>query len=161
MPGFALLVFGFAALAPASRAATSCPWLTQGSAEAVLGGKVSAVVTLTPSSGEGVCTFSRAGQPPDLPDSLKIVVERRAVHWCPAGSPALKGIGNEAVTCTARPSATASTQIIVSRVRNLHFMVRLTTHTPAARKQPSDATEATTPVNPIEQVAEQVAGNLF
>ena len=142
-------------LAPATvRAANNCPWLTQGSAETALGGKVSATVKVS-NSGEGFCTFSRQEGPKD---TLKVVVQKAAVGSCPAGSPELKGIGNEAVLCAMRRSPNESVEMIVSRVRELHFTIRVTTHKKgnAAGDESPNRMESV-----LEQLAEQVAGNLF
>lgn len=142
-------------LAPATvSAANNCPWLTQGSAETALGGRVSATVKVS-SSGEGSCTFLRQEGPRD---TLKVVVQKAAMGSCPAGSPELKGIGNEAVMCTMRRSPNESVEMIVSRVRELHFTVQVTTHkrgSAAGDGRPDRMDSA------LEQLAEQVAGNLF
>lgn len=149
----ALLVVAFALLAPAkSGAAGHCPWLTKGSAETALGGTVIATAQVS-DSGEGYCTFLREDNPKDM---LKIVVQKAALPECPAGSLKLKGIGNEAAICTVQRSPQESVDMIVSRVRDLHFSVVMTAH-----RRPSNGREVSPADSPIEQVAEQVAGNLF
>jgi hypothetical protein len=155
----ALLLFSAALLMPAKlSAATNCPWFTKGSAETTLGGTVSATVQVS-DSGEGSCTFTReqATTKDEFKDVLKISVQKAPPQpSCPAGSPKLAAIGNEAVTCMLRRPPEESVEMIVSRVRELHFTVSLTTH-----KQKRPATNPNEPDDTLEQVAEQVAGNLF
>jgi len=154
----ALLLVSVAVLLPAKlSAAPKCPWLTKGSAETALGGSVSATVQVS-GSGEGTCTFTRedAATKDDFKDVLKISVQKTPQSTCPAGSPKLMAIGNEAVTCTLHRSPAGSTEMIVSRVRDLHFTVSITSHKQGA--QP--ATQSESP-DALEQVAEQVAGSLF
>jgi hypothetical protein len=155
----ALLLFSIAFLMPAQlSAATSCPWLTKGSAATALGGSVSATVQVS-ESGEGTCTFTReeATSKDNFKDVLKISVQKAPPQpSCPAGSPKLAAIGNEAVTCTLRRQPQQSVEMIVSRVRDLHFTVSITTH-----KQGAQPTNQDQSADALEQVAEQVAGNLF
>lgn len=152
---FAFL-FGLCIAIPLPAAATTaknCPWLNQGSAEAALGGSVSAAVQVS-ESGEGFCTFSR--EQGNSKETFKIVVQKKPLPSCPAGSPSVKGIGNEAVECTARQSAKESAQMIVSRVRGTYFTV---TMTPA--EQQTASPESSHADSAIERVAQLVSGNLF
>jgi len=154
----ALILFSCAFLMPARlRAANNCPWLTKGSAETALGGNVSVNVQVS-DSGTGTCTFSRvqATTKDGFKDVLKISVQKAPQANCPSGSPKLTGIGNEAVLCTVQRSPEESVEMIVSRVRELHFTISMTSH-----KKPPKSTEANYADSPIEQIAEQVAGNLF
>lgn len=155
----ALLLFSVAFLIPTKlSAATNCPWLTKGSAATALGGSVSVTVQVS-DSGEGSCTFTReeATSKDNFKDALKISVQKALPQpSCPAGSPKLTTIGNEAVTCTLRRQPEESMEMIVSRVRDLHFTVSITTH-----KQGAQAPNQNQPADALEQVAEQVAGNLF
>jgi hypothetical protein len=138
---------GTAALAPAG-----CPWLTSGSAAHALGGDVSATVKVS-NSGEGSCNFSRREGPPD---ALEILVSKAALLTCPSDSMSLKGIGNEAHSCKPRAARGEVEEMITSRVRDLHFTVLLTTR---SQKIPSKSDD---PQNDaLEQIAEQVAGNLY
>ena len=142
---------------PASlHAANRCPWLTEGSAAAALGGDVVSTVQLG-KSGEGTCTFSREHD--GAKDTLKIRVQESARAMCPAGSQKLSGIGDEAVACALRRSG-ESVAIIESRVRELHFQIALTIHTPKARSG-DESPNRNGADSAIEQIAEQVAGNLF
>jgi hypothetical protein len=153
----ALILFSLALLMPAKSAANSCPWLTKGSAEAALGGSVTAIVQIS-DSGEGSCTFTRElATSKDAPkDMLKIVVQKASQAPCPEGSLKLKGIGNEAMMCTEQRSPQESIDRIVSHVRDLNFTVTMTAH-----KRPPNNPEVSPADSAVEQIAEQVAGNLF
>jgi hypothetical protein len=138
--------------ASASSAATSCPWITQGSAATALGGPVTAAVQVS-DSGEGACTFTRQDGPQN---SLKVVVQRTAQNSCPMESPKLKGIGNEAVLCKVQQAPNERIEIVASRVRELHFTVSL-----SLQGNTSQASEISRAEEAVKQIAEQVAGNLF
>jgi len=137
--------------ASTSSAATNCPWLAQGSAAAALGGPVTASVQVS-DSGEGACTFTRDG----AGNNLKIVVQRTPQKSCPAESTKVKGIGNEAVFCKVQESPNELIEMVVSRVRELHFTVSLAVHRSASHTSETSGAE-----DAVKQVAEQVAGNLF
>ena len=131
------------------KAATAgCPWLTEGTAATALGVDVLATVNVS-DSGEGVCKFS--GKPSSA-DSLEIMVSKASLPTCPEGSRELKGIGNEAMRCTHGHVV----EMISSRVRDLHFTVTITSH-----RQKNDAKADELQNDPLEQVAEQVAGSLY
>jgi|SRR5277367_3086251 len=155
----ALLLFSVVFLMPAKLfAANSCPWLTKGSAATALGGSVSVAAQVS-ESGEGTCTFTReeATSKDNFKDVLKISVQKAPPQpSCPAGSAKVAAIGNEAVTCTLHRLPLESVEMIVSRVRDLHFTVSITTH-----KEGAQAPNQNQPTDPLEQIAEQVAGNLF
>lgn len=129
----------------------SCPWLTQGSAANALGGLVTVTVQVS-DSGEGTCAFTRQQ---GTNDSLKISVQRVAQDSCPDGSVKLKGIGNEAVLCRVQRSPNELVEMVVSRVRELHFTVSFSLRGESRTGDVSRAEEA------VKQIAEQVAGNLF
>lgn len=135
-----------------SHASTGCPWLTEGSAARALGGEVSVTVKVS-DTGEGACRFSR--QPGSM-DALEILVSKATLPACPAESTPLKGIGNEAATCRPHSSRAEAVEMISSRVRNLHFTVTLTT-----RGQKSAVKSVDPQDDALEQIAEQVAGNLY
>jgi hypothetical protein len=128
---------------------TTCPWLTQGSASSLLGGDVSIKVHLS-DTGAGSCRFLRPH------DSLEILVSKAALTSCPTGSIALKGIGNQAARCEAPGSHSGGVDMISGRVRDLHFTVTRTAH---GQKRPVRLPDAQQ--DPLEQIAEQIAGNLF
>jgi len=137
----------------ALRAGPVCPWLTQGSAAAMLGGDVFAVIKLTP-AGEGSCVFSF--QRGVAMYSLEVVVGSTPRSTCPPASPKLPGIGNEAVACRLQRSPNDAVEVVSSRVRTLYFTVSL---------KIQGATNPGIPLNKqrdmVERAAEQVAGNLF
>jgi hypothetical protein len=166
---FSLLLFSSAALAqtqygsapvkPGSPVPTGagCPWLTAGSAARTLGGEVSVTVKLS-EMGEGLCSFSRQQ---GSPDSLEILVSKAALPMCPPDSTALKGIGNEALSCRHGGAHSDSVEMISSRVRDLHFTVTLTTRAQKTSAKTADAQSADPQNDALEQIAEQVAGNLY
>jgi hypothetical protein len=129
-----------------------CPWLTSGSAAHTLGGEVSVTAKVT-NTGEGSCSFSRQQSPPD---SLEVLVSRATLAVCPADSTGLKGIGNEALTCRLKGSRNEAVEMISSRVRDLHFTVTLTARGRKTTTKPADPHD-----DALEQIAEQVAGNLY
>ena len=132
-------------------AQTGCPWLTDGSAAHALGGEVSATVKVA--EDEGTCTFARQH---DAAGSLEITVSKAALPTCPSGSTSLRGIGNEALTCRHEEAHSESVEMISSRVRDLHFTVTLTSRDQKKTSKPEDPQN-----DALEQIAEQVAGNLY
>jgi hypothetical protein len=125
---------------------TTCPWLTQGSASRLLDGNVSTKVSLS-DTGEGFCRFVQEGSH----DTLQLIVSKGPVASCPGGSKALRGVGNQAALCRAPGPQSGAGSMVSGRVRDVHFTV-----TQISRSQKSPVqTDA------LEQVAEQVAGNLF
>jgi hypothetical protein len=165
---FSLLLFSSAALgqtqygttpksAAPARAGHGCPWLTEGSAARALGGQVSVTVKVS-DMGEGLCSFARQ---PGSADSLEILVSKAALPACPAESTSLKGIGNEAATCRSHSSRAEAVEMISSRVRDLHFTVTMTTHAQKTAAKPADSQPADPQNDALEQIAEQVAGNLY
>ena len=135
------------------RAEPVCPWLTQGSAAAMLGGDVSSVIKLTP-AGEGSCAFSL--QQGVTTYSLEVVVESTQRTTCPPTSPNLPGIGNEAVACRLQLSPNETVDVVSSRVRTLYFTVSLKIQGTANPGIPLNKQR-----DIVERAAEQVAGNLF
>jgi hypothetical protein len=129
------------------RSRTTCPWLTQGSASRVLGGDVSTRVSVS-DIGEGSCRFLREQR---SPGSLKILVSKRALASCPSQSTELKGIGNQAAMCRVK-----GVDMVSGRVRDLYFTVTLTSRGQKSPAKLPDAQE-----DALEQIAEQIAGNLF
>ena len=134
------------------RSRTTCPWLTQGSASRVLGGDVSTKVSVS-DIGEGSCRFLREQR---SPGSLKILVSKRALASCPSQSTELKGIGNQAAMCRVKGAHSKDVEMVSGRVRDLHFTVTLT-----SRGQKSPAKLPDVQEDALEQIAEQIAGNLF
>jgi hypothetical protein len=137
---------------PAAVSSAVCPWLTQGSAAHALAGNVSVTVKVA-DSGEGSCRFSR---PQDSHDSLEIAVSKGALRTCSAKATSLRGIGNEAARCKVASGRGESAEMISSRVRDLFFTITL-----VSRNQKSSAKAPDPQDDGLEQIAEQVAGNLY
>jgi hypothetical protein len=129
-----------------------CPWLTEGSAAHALGGEVSVTVKVS-DMGEGLCSFARRQ---GAADSLDILVSKAALPVCPSESTSLRGIGNEALTCRPHGSRGEAVEMISSRVRDFHFTVTLTTRNQKTPPKPDDPQN-----DAVEQIAEQIAGNLY
>jgi len=154
------LLLCFFVLAGASRAQspsaaplpTGCPWLTQGSAAKALGGAVSATAHLS-DAGEGWCNFTRQEKPDAF---LKVEISKSALPSCGAESTKLRGVGNEAMRCSIPGSGDQRGEMISGRVRDLYFVITLEAGT---KKTSADSAGAQEDV--FQQVAEQVAGNLF
>jgi hypothetical protein len=126
---------------PPKSSEAACPWLTEGSAAGALGGKVRVILNLA-SSTQGTCTFVKTEDPQD---QLKVFVGAGNIPTCPTGSARVTGIGVQASRCRL-----GLTQMISSRVRETNLAVTVST------SKSGDPTNGA-----IEQIAEQVAGNLF
>jgi len=135
---------------------TLCPWFTNGSAERVLGGAV-ALTAKVDGSFSGSCRFTH--QTGDTLRAIEISVGKAETHACPPDAMKLKSLGNEAVQC---PASGDGNYTIAGRIRDVFFVITLT-HVPDAIREaptnarPSDPYHATV----LEQVAEQVVGNLY
>jgi hypothetical protein len=127
-------------LPPSSTGAT-CPWVTEGSAAKVLGGEVHAILNVA-SPTQGTCTFVNTARPQE---QLKVLVGAANVPACPAGSAKVIGVGDQASRCHLPHSA----QMISGNVRTVDMAITLSG---SSGNQSDDA---------IQQIAEQVAGNLF
>jgi hypothetical protein len=123
---------------PSSSALATCPWLTEGSAAKVLGGEVHAILNVA-SPTQGTCTFVKTAHPQE---QLKVLVGAGNIPSCPAGSARVIGVGDQASRCHLPHSA----QMISGNVRAVDMAITL------SGTQTDDA---------IQQIAEQVAGNLF
>lgn len=136
---------------PQSPSPVFCPWFTQGSAARALGSDVTVTVNVS-NTNEGSCKFlSRQ----DSMNSLEILVDKASVPACPTDSLRLTGIGNEATRCRLRESHGGLVEMVSSRVREVQFSVTLSLHGQKSFK-PSDPSNDT-----LQQIAEQVAGNLY
>lgn len=128
-----------------------CLWLTEGSAAHMLGGDVSVSITAT-NKDEGVCRFSLRSEPHSV---LEITVSKQSHQSCPVQSMSLKAIGNEATRCSLPAPRGESAEMIASRVRDQFFTV-------VSRGPAQKAAERADPqADALEQIAEQVAGNLY
>ena len=138
---------------PQSVSQTVCPWFTQGSAANALGGEVSVTVKVS-NTGEGSCKFARQK---DSTSYMEILVSKASVPACPSDSVRLIGVGNEATRCKLRKSHGDSAEIVSSRVREMYFSGHSFHSGPKGiHRKPSDSSDDT-----LEQIAEQVAGNLY
>lgn len=129
-----------------------CPWLTRGSAARALGGDVSVAANLL-NTGEGSCKFTKLQEPLN---SLEILVGKVSLPACPPNSMRLTGIGNEATRCRLREAHGDSVEMVSSRVRETYFCVTLSMH---GQKPSTKSLDLSNDV--LQQIAEQVAGNLF
>jgi hypothetical protein len=130
MRSFHIVVVGISVLLPAlCPGQTKCPWINEATAGGILGGAVTARVTLT-KQGSGVCEFS--GHEREMPDELRISVQtmtdipKQFVSYlaqCPPKSAPLPAIGNEAVICTVTVKGRKYEERVVGRVRDQAFVV--------------------------------------
>src|ERR1700761_6531668 len=93
----------------------SCQWLTQGSAERYLGGDVFLKLS-SPDVEKRFCHFVQ----PQSRQSLDILVSKKPLTTCPAGSMLLRGVGNQAAMCKAR---SAKGDMVSGRVRDSFFTI--------------------------------------
>jgi hypothetical protein len=132
----------------AARAQSACPWFTEGTAAAMLGGPVASTTKLLlPSSGTCTFTLHQGGSA----STLEIAVAPNRPSLCPADSRMVPAIGTDALTCTA-----GNSNILTARVRTIYFTIRLTL---SATQSP--AISAPDRQTIVERTAEQVAGNLY
>jgi hypothetical protein len=143
--------------------AKPCPWLTAGTAEAMLGGEATATVAVTghpDGTAAGSCRFVRNSRKGPL--SIDILVGAADTHPCPPDSVKLKAIGNEATQCRHVDATTPRSDQIAGRVRRTFFVVTMTGVADAIKAEPSDPRIADAyGASPIQRLAEIVAGNLF
>ena len=108
--------------------------------------------------GKGVCEYS--SQSSANSKLLRIVVDKADKHVCPQGSLQLKALGNEAVQCRRMDEQGHLWDVIAGRMRDVFFVVTSNvpdlTAMPKADGPPNDPYSASI----LEQVAEQVVGNL-
>lgn len=141
------------AISMVASASASCPWLTPGSAAAILGGDVTSAVQATDVAA-GSCHFSRLHNSAQY--ELNIYVAQNDLWTCPAASDKLVGIGTGAVQCGVTRSSADVMEQIDGQVRDLHFTITLSTKgTTLSTAQRQAQREA------LRRAAEQIAGNLF
>lgn len=145
------LFFILLSLCGGGRAQQPCPWLTVGTAEALLG--ETATVSVHGSSHQGDCEFhlGRADSH-NSEGMLKILVGAQPFKECAAGDH-LTGIGQDSMHCEMKDSA-EHVEAVRGRVRSSYFLITL------RRKITSQRTEVAFRQS-LEQIAEEVAGNLF
>ena len=133
-----------------STAVTACPWLTEGSAVRVLGGNVK-VFSQTTSSAAGLCIFTKLDS---VGDELKIIVGSSAPA-CPVRSAQVVGVGTQASHCDRNASSQEIEGMVSGAVREKRFAVVLSKRTASTKPEKLQNSSI------LDQVAEQVAGNLF
>jgi hypothetical protein len=139
-----------------ARAQEACPWLTQGTAAALMGGAASMSVHTV--SGEGNCEFrlnaadSHVKRNKAEGQLMRIVVSHQPHKQCAAGE-RLTGIGEDSVLCVS-DTKTEYHATVFGRVRTVYFSVALT----ARGVEANDKVELR---SSLQQAAEEVAGNLF
>lgn len=148
-----MLLFGLALFlqAHASQAQRTCPWLTQGTAAAVLGAPPD--LTLKLADPEGTCTFTLARGA--TLSTLQIIVTAKPQPLCASGGERLTGLGNEATFCQVHHAAAYDSVVVTGRVRTLYFSTTLVfrgSHAPAGPETPRES---------VQRLAEQVVGNLY
>jgi hypothetical protein len=155
---FAFSLAGAACAGSAAAEEHTCPWITAGTAAALLGGEVETYVVMGKAE-DGSCRFVHRGQHDQheqkTASELEITVDRMKdpastfatyTARCRGEKTALRGIGNEAYACDL-----AFGMGIVGRVRDAAFMLLLDAKTPDGASLRAHLSDA----------AEQVAGNLF
>ena len=146
----------FLSLFASAHAQEACPWLTRGTAAALMGGDVSASVHV--SAGEGTCEFMRGAQgdrdggTPGSSLQIRIEVGHLPLKECATGD-RLAGIGQDAIFCRM-DAGREHHEIIGGRVRGRYFWVIFT------EREVND-NDKTSRRRFLEEAAEEVAGNLF
>ena len=158
------MLLGLCLLLPSLGRAENCAWLNAATAGGLLRGDVSMKVTHT-GAADMTCEFTLK-QGSTL-STLEIAVHTmgmvaheypRYVAQCGSTTVPLKGVGNEAVECTLKPTPERRLEQIVSRVRDRAFLLKWTM--PAGDASAPGLSEEELHEK-IRNVAEQVAGSLF
>lgn len=146
-----------------SQVGKGCPWLNIATATSVLKSDEKSPTASLVQGSPGLCSF-------DYRDAmasreLRITVEqaqdpdqvmKAREGPCRSSASPLQAIGNEAVSCTVSGEGSTSGELIIGRVRDQIFTVRLTTD---GRNDPAMVTEAIE--DKAHSIAEQIAGALF
>ena len=153
-----LLIFS-SALTAFSQTLAVCPWLTTGSAAVALGGDVTMEAQAS-GNWNGSCKFEHHSE--KVTQTIEILLSKADSHPCPTGSTNLKALGNGAVQCAHTNPNGDESDTIAGRVRDAYFVVTMT-NVAGAIREPSEHARSSDPfeASPLEQVAEQVVGNLF
>jgi hypothetical protein len=142
---------------------TGCPWLNVATATGVLRSSEHSPVAILAQGGKAACDFTY--HDPTASRELKITVEEvqdaqqaMSAYKARCGShvTALRGIGNEAVTCAVESKGKSYGQQVIGVVRDQIFTVTVTT---SAKKDPVMPREALEERS--RNISEQVAGALF
>ena len=154
MRGHAIVLFSVLLLASLRVQAQPCPWLTEGTAAAALGGGSPAMEVKLDAKTEGLCRFtSRQGEVLSI---LEIQVASHPHPECPPESAPLQAVGAGATMCE-RDHAPGETRFIVDgRVRHWYFSTSLAIQTTTTASRTTERQRERT-----ARIAEQVAGNLY
>lgn len=140
-----------------------CPWLNVATASGVLRSSENSPMATLAQSSAALCSFEY--REASVFRQLLITVEqtqnpslvlKTQEEQCKSKASPLQAIGNEAVACTVRDGGKISGDLIVGRVRDQIFTVKLTTNTENDPSMVAEAIESKT-----HMIAEQVAGALF
>jgi hypothetical protein len=129
-------------------AMNECPWLTRGTAAAILDGNVSLTVAM-PSHTEGSCTFRGLQNPAE---TLTVTVGSMAPPACGKKSAKLVGVANWASECSIFRSHHRHIESISGQARNTYFTITLSLR--GKKRWREKDTQ-------LENIAELVAGNLY
>lgn len=154
----ALLVIIAGCLPLMAQTQARCPWLSTGSAATALGGDVTVTASFE-NNWQGSCHFALAL--PGSTQAIDIQVSKVNADPCADRSVRIRALGNEAVQCRRSISGEPA-DTIAGRVRDTWFEVTMIGALETASR-PSDATPSKDPsgATMLEQIAEQVAGNLY
>jgi hypothetical protein len=143
----------------AAQTPTACPWLSTGSAAAVLGGPVTLSANVE-NSQQGMCHFTRESE--TKVRALEITIGKEDTHLCPEGSTKLVALGNEAMQCKTSNAKGQWLYVIAGRMRNVYFAVSIE-NSPDAVAVPSKPARRIDPfgASELERITEQVVGNLY
>ena len=142
---------------------TGCPWLNVATATGILRSSEKSPMATLALGGKAACDFTYHDATASR--ELKITVEevkhaQQAMSAykarCGSDVTALRGIGNEAVTCAVASKGESYGQQVIGVVRDQIFTVTVTT---SAKKDPAMPREALEERS--RNISEQVAGALF
>jgi len=149
---------------PRAHAENNCPWISEATASALLGGAATGAYTPAADGQPATCTFTRAeiGVTRQLHVTVEIVPA--AAHMrvtalagsCNSDIVPLPAIGNEATRCIAKVRGAAHAERVLGRVRNQVFTITLSTSQRDDGELTADILQTR-----IGIAAEQVSGNLF
>jgi hypothetical protein len=157
-----ILFFKLLLLTASGKAQAHCAWLNDATASGFLNGPVTLDLETAPDD-QSICTFTNLKTAKDystlriMVQPLKDVNNAVALHksLCTSAPVALKGIGNEAVSCAADVGYSRGEQVI-GRVRDRLFIVTVSS---TMAQDPSTTRQLLQ--EKARAIAEQIAGALF
>ena len=139
----------------------TCTWLNEATASGVIGGAVTMDVQNT-ADGGGTCVFRSHNRNAVHTLQIDVLISKDARQEmisseskCTSPAVPIRGVGNEAVSCTANAHSLMGEQII-SYVRDQAFVLRISTTDEHDLLLTRDYLQLNT-----RNIAEQVAGSLF